>query len=62
MPMLPEVLSWYADGRVCLFSNNEETQPLPDGGGLCTFAEELWTQFCGFGITCLDQGGWLPRR
>ena len=54
MPMLPEVLSWYADGRVCLFSNNEETQPLPDGGGLCTFAEEPWTQFCGFGITCLD--------
>ncbi len=62
--MLPQVLSRYADGRVCLFSNNEETmrdlletlpQPLPDGVGLCAFAEELWARFCGFGITCLDQ-------
>ena len=62
--MLPQVLSRYADGRVCLFSNNEETmrdlletlpQQLPDGVGLCAFAEELWARFCGFGITCLDQ-------
>ena len=62
--MMAALLARYRGDRVCLFANNEETmrdllgtlpQPLPEGIGLCAFAEELWARYCGFGITCLDQ-------